>query len=67
MAGTLVEYVRFVEVQRRRARVAAQLTQPLDALVVSNGTTAAVDRPIDVDKSPAPVDTSPTHGSVDVR
>jgi hypothetical protein len=61
MAGTLVEYVRFVEVQRRRrARVAAQPTQPLDAPVVSNGTAAAVDRPIDVDKSPTPADTSPT-------
>jgi len=58
MASTLVEYVRFVEVQQRRARLAAELTQPLDVVMAPNGTTAPTDQSLDVDASPASVDAS---------
>jgi hypothetical protein len=58
MTGNLVEYVRFVEVQQRRARVAAELRQPLDVLVAPAGTAAASDQSLDGDESPATVDAS---------
>jgi hypothetical protein len=52
MAGVLVEYARFVEVQQRRARVVAQLTQPLqDTPAETNGLAAVEDHPVEIGES----------------
>ena len=52
MAGILVEYARFVQVQQRRARVAALLIQPLgDTHVEANSSAAAEEHPIETTES----------------
>jgi hypothetical protein len=52
MAGILVEYARFVEVQQRRARVVAQLMQPLhDTPAETNGLAAVEDHPVEIGES----------------
>ena len=66
MPGILVEYVRFVEVQQRRARMAAELlalraATPADIV----GAAAVDDEPIPVAVSH--IDARPTPGNVDVR
>jgi hypothetical protein len=62
MAGTLVDYARFVEAQQRRARIVVELERP----PVPMGPTA-VDQFIDVGESVTSVEASTTPGTVDVR
>lgn len=65
MRGILVEYARFVEVQQRRARVAAELLALRPATPPDVVDAAAVaDEPILVAVSH--IDARPTHGNVDV-
>jgi hypothetical protein len=40
MPGALVEYARFVEVQQRRSRIAAELEPPAEALIAGAARTA---------------------------
>lgn len=66
MPGILVEYARFVEVQQRRARVAAELLglrPPAPADI--GGATASDDEPVQI--AVFHIDASTTRGTVDVR
>jgi hypothetical protein len=52
MAGILVEYARFVNVQQRRARVVAQLVQQLqETPAETNGLVAVDNLPIEIGES----------------
>ena len=65
MAGTLVDYARFVEVQQRRARIVAELRPLHDMSVAATG--PATDQCIDVLEPPMPFDASIARGDLDVR
>jgi hypothetical protein len=52
MAGILVEYARFVEVQQRRARIPLLLMPPLgDTPAEPNSSAAAEEHPIEIGES----------------
>ena len=51
MAGILVEYARFVEVQQRRARVVAQLTQSPEPFLEIIESSAIDDHPVGLGES----------------
>jgi hypothetical protein len=66
MAGTLVNYARFVEVQERRARLIAGLEPPPGSPARPSGP-LVVDEVIDVGESPSSIDAGTTPGTGDVR
>ena len=60
MAGILVLYARFVEVQQRRARVVAQLMQLLQhEPEEANGVAAVEDHPGELGESRPPIGSTP--------
>jgi hypothetical protein len=65
MAGTIVEYARFVEVQERRARMVAELERPPQT--PAPPTESTVDQFIDVGGSVTSVEASTTPRTIDVR
>lgn len=67
MAGILVEYARFVEVQQRRARIGAELGRAHQAPAL-RPRIAVVDEAVEAEESAATViDVKKTRGPVDVR
>lgn len=65
MAGILVAHARFVEVQQRRARIAAELGQSRETRAPRRRQ-AATEEPIDVGERPVPdFDAKTTRGVVD--
>ena len=66
MPGMVVDYARFVEVQQRRARIAADLERPREAPPPPTGRTAT-EPYLDVGESVTSVDASTTRRTVDVR
>ena len=51
MAGIVVEYARFLEVQQRRARVVAQLTQSPEPFLEIIESSAIDDHPVEIGES----------------
>ena len=66
MAGILVEYSRFVEVQQRRMRLLAELRGPSQTPAPPRATVRVSQRLTDAGASPAPL-AETTCGAVDVR
>lgn len=66
MPAIVVDYARFVEVQQRRARVAAELKRPRQTPAPPMGRTA-IEQFLDGRESVTSVDASTTRGTVDVR
>ena len=66
MPGALVEYARFVEVQQRRSRIAAELAPPAEWLIPRAPGTA-VDECIDHLEPVTSADESARRGPIDVR
>ena len=66
MPGSVVEYARFVEVQQRRARIAAGLEQPGEVPPPPTGRTGIVQL-LDVRETLTSVDPSTTRQTIDVR
>lgn len=67
MAGILIDYSRFVEVQQRRARIAAELGQEHQT-PASRTRVAPIDHAVEAgEPPPTVVDTKMTRGVVDVR
>ena len=66
MPGIVVEYARFVEVQQRRARVAAELLPTRKGERPLTGRTA-IEQSLGVRESVTPPDASTTGHTIDVR
>ena len=67
MAGILIDYARFVEVQQRRARIAAELGQTQQT-PASRTRVTPIDHAVEASEPPqAVVDAKMTRGVVDVR
>jgi hypothetical protein len=65
MAGILIEYARFVEMQHRRAALAAALGQSPETPAPPRPKSPGVNESID--GSPSRVDMASTRGAADVR
>lgn len=67
MAGILIDYTRFVEVQRRRARIGAEVSQANQTPALRTRL-AFVDDAVEAnDPEGTVVEVKITHGTVDVR
>lgn len=66
MPGIVVDYARFVEVQQRRARIAAALERPREAPPPATGRTA-IEPFLDVGETVTSVDVSTTRRTIDVH
>lgn len=64
MPGIVVDYARFVEVQQRRARIAAELERPREAPPMGQ---TAIEQFFDVRELVTSDDASTTRQTVDVR